>query len=54
MVVLGLEVAGVNTCQWKTWVTATVPAVEEVAGIEADGFQEKEVQQLEAAGRGRR
>ena len=54
MVVLGLEVAGVNSCQWKTRVAAAVPAVGEVAGIEADGCQEKEVQQLEEAGRRRR
>ena len=54
MVVLGLEVAGVNSCQWKMRVAAAVPEVGEVAGTEADGYQEKEVQQMEAAGRGRR
>ena len=51
LVVLGLEVAGVSSCQWKTRVAAAVPAVVEVAGMEADGCQEKEVQLLEAAGR---
>ena len=54
MVVLGLEVAGVNSCQWKMRVAAAVPEVGEVAGTEADGYQEKEVQQLEEAGRRRR
>ena len=37
LVVLGLEVAGVSSCQWKTRVAAAVPAVVEVAGMEADG-----------------
>ena len=37
LVVLGLEVAGASSCQWKTRVAAAVPAVVKVAGMEADG-----------------
>jgi hypothetical protein len=52
LVVLGLEVAGASSCQWKTRVAAAVSAVVEVAGMEADGCWKMEVQLLEAAGKG--
>ena len=37
LVVLGLEVAGASSCQWRTRAAAVVVAVVEVAGVEADG-----------------
>ena len=52
LVVLGLEVAGASSCQWRTVATTEVGAMAGVAGVEAVGCWESEVQLLEAAGRG--
>ena len=50
LVALGLEVAGADSCQWRTVEAAEVVAVVEVAGVEVAGCWELKVQLLEVAG----